>query len=96
MGLDAQGISSQGISVALSGDGSVLAVGGYNDNGGVGATWMFEKSDTGDWEPAGSKIVGSGFESDPCQGFSVAFCFSRVGVAEHCLLQWWRCQHPRR
>jgi hypothetical protein len=31
--------------VALSGDGSIVMVGGPNVSGGVGATWVFARSD---------------------------------------------------
>jgi hypothetical protein len=30
--------------VALSADGSIVMIGGSNDNGGVGATWVFMRS----------------------------------------------------
>ena len=30
--------------MALSADGSIVMVGGSNDNGGVGAAWMFTRS----------------------------------------------------
>jgi hypothetical protein len=35
--------SAQGISVSLSGDGRTVIVGGYGDNGGVGAAWIFNQ-----------------------------------------------------
>ena len=31
-------------SVAMSADGSIVMVGGSNDNGGIGAAWMFTRS----------------------------------------------------
>ncbi len=34
-------------SVALSADGSIVMVGGSNDNGGVGAAWVFTRSGAG-------------------------------------------------
>jgi hypothetical protein len=40
VGTGAIGISDQGISVALSGDGNTAIVGGWTDNSGVGAAWV--------------------------------------------------------
>jgi hypothetical protein len=45
-------------SVALSADGSVVLVGGSNDNGGVGAAWTFEQR-AGHWIQE-QKLVGAG------------------------------------
>jgi hypothetical protein len=45
-------------SVALSADGSVVLVGGSNDNGGVGAAWTFEQR-AGHWTQE-QKLVGAG------------------------------------
>src|SRR5262249_5084558 len=42
-------------SVALSADGSIVMVGGSNDNGGVGAAWMFTRYWT-----QGKNLVGTG------------------------------------
>jgi hypothetical protein len=39
VGNDYYGLSQQGISVAISSDGSTIVAGGYQDDGGVGATW---------------------------------------------------------
>jgi hypothetical protein len=41
VGAGAIGAANQGISVALSGDGSTAAVGGYLDNNNAGAVWAF-------------------------------------------------------
>jgi hypothetical protein len=41
VGTGAEGSAEQGISVSLSGDGNTAIVGGYVDNGGVGAEWVF-------------------------------------------------------
>jgi len=51
---------SQGTSVALSSDGNTLAVGGNNDDDGIGATWIFVRS-AGIWTQQGSKLVGTGY-----------------------------------
>lgn len=50
-----------GVSVSLSSDGSVLAVGGPWDNGANGATWIFRR-DGSTFQRVGKKIVGKGTE----------------------------------
>jgi hypothetical protein len=61
----------QGVCVSLSGDGNAAIVGGYNDNGGVGAIWIFQRS--GDvWTQQGSKLIGSGASGNAFQGVAVA------------------------
>jgi hypothetical protein len=63
--------TGQGISVALSGDGNTALVGGYGDNSGVGAAWVFTRSgDT--WIQQGPKLVGTGNDGKSFQGRSVA------------------------
>ena len=55
--------------MSLSGDGSILAVGGSADNNGVGATWVFQYNDgSGGYTQLGSKLVGTGYEGNPLQG----------------------------
>lgn len=54
---------NQGKSIALSGDGNTLAIGGYNDNNGIGATWIFTRSN-GKWEQQGNKLVGTGYKNE--------------------------------
>jgi hypothetical protein len=41
VGTGAVGSAAQGVSVALSADGSTAIVGGYDDNSGTGAAWVF-------------------------------------------------------
>jgi hypothetical protein len=53
------GIARFGFSVALSSDGNTAAVGGYVDNNGIGATWIFTRSGVA-WTQQGSKLVGTG------------------------------------
>jgi hypothetical protein len=65
------GPAEQGWSVALSGDGNTAIVGGGNDNNGVGATWVFTRSN-GVWTQQGGKLVGSGAVGKAGQGSSVA------------------------
>lgn len=60
----------QGASVALSADGT-LAVGGNDDNFGVGATWIFTQSSAGEWSQQGERLLGTG-GSVLFQGASVA------------------------
>jgi hypothetical protein len=45
------GNSSQGSSVAVSGDGSTILVGGFLDNGNIGASWLWTKNDFGTYVP---------------------------------------------
>lgn len=69
----------QGIDVALSADGGVLAVGGWWDNSDVGATWIFERTAGGEWRQVGGKLVGSGGVGKQWQGRAIAL--SRDGRA---------------
>src|SRR5260370_725892 len=71
----------QGWSVALSGAGDVLAVGGPGDFSDVdntfrGAVWIFVQKN-GAWSQQGNKLVGSGAVGPTLQGGSVAL--SSVG-----------------
>ena len=69
VGLKNIGVANQGCSVSLSFNGTILAVGGDNDNNRIGATWVFVKSKNNWYQHA--KLVGSktiGFEI--FQGFS--------------------------
>lgn len=59
VGTGATGTASAGWSVALSADGSTLAVGGYEDNTSVGAVWVFTRT-AGVWTQEGTKLVGTG------------------------------------
>ena len=63
----------QGYSVALSGNGYRAVVGGYNDNNGVGAVWVFNNFGIADWMQSGNKLVGASTStSGQYQGISVA------------------------
>ncbi|MBL9037343.1 MAG: hypothetical protein JNG84_02405 [Archangium sp.] len=69
---DAVGAPRQGWSVALSADGNTAALGGYLDNGRIGAAWVFAR-DAGVWSQQGPKLVGTGASwPEPQQGSSVA------------------------
>ena len=62
----------QGHAVALSADGTTLAVGGHGDNSNAGATWVFARTGAS-WREQGPKLVGAGFAGpDASQGFGVA------------------------
>jgi hypothetical protein len=58
VGTGAVGKAWQG-GVAISGDGNTLLTGGPNDNGSVGAVWVFTRSGSV-WSQQGSKLVGTG------------------------------------
>ena len=59
VGTGAVGNSSQGYSVAISADGNTAIVGGDQDNGSVGAAWIYTRNG-GIWTQQGNKLVGSG------------------------------------
>ena len=60
VGTGAVGNASQGYSVALSADGNTALVSGDADNGGIGAVWVFTRSN-GVWSQQGNKLVGNDF-----------------------------------
>jgi hypothetical protein len=66
VGIDVQ----QGTSVAISGDGNTVIVGGPEDAGGAGAAWVFTRSG-GVWTQQGGKLVGTGGVGITAQGSSV-------------------------
>jgi len=49
--------SFQGYSVALSSDGNTCASGGDNDNAGIGAVWVFYRSN-GIWTQQAGPLIG--------------------------------------
>jgi len=63
--------SVQGWSVALSADGNTAIAGGVNDNGNIGAAWIWSRSG-GVWTQQGTKLVGSGSIGSAGQGSSVS------------------------
>lgn len=71
VGSGAIGPSQQGISVAISGDGNTAIVGGWGDNGGIGAAWVFTRSG-GVWTQQGPKLVGTGAVAPSQQGWRVS------------------------
>jgi len=70
VGTGAVGLAAQGASVALSADGTTLAVGGYRDDN-RGAIWVFKKSSAG-WVQDGPKLTASGGVGIPALGVSIA------------------------
>ncbi|MGA9405977.1 MAG: LamG-like jellyroll fold domain-containing protein [Bacteroidota bacterium] len=71
VGTGAAGAAYQGMSVAISGDGNTAIVGGHEDNGGVGAAWIYTRLN-GVWSQQGTKLVGSGAMGTSAQGVAVA------------------------
>jgi len=61
----------QGAAVRLSSDGNTLTEGGYYDNNGQGAVWIFTRNGS-TWTQQGPKLVGTGAVGEPSQGVSVA------------------------
>ena len=72
IGTGAVGDAYQGSSVSIAGDGNKVIFGGLDDNGRIGAAWIFSRSG-GVWTQTGEKLVGSGAIGPGYQGFSVAF-----------------------
>ena len=70
-GSTTDGPAQQGTSVALSADGNTALIGGYVDNGNVGAAWVFTRSGSS-WTQQGAKLVGTGASGGAGQGSSVA------------------------
>ena len=71
VGTGAVGFASQGISVAISADGNTAVVGGFGDNFGLGAAWVFTRSG-GTWSQQGNRLVGTGAVGGASQGHAVA------------------------
>ncbi|MGB2868590.1 MAG: T9SS type A sorting domain-containing protein [Bacteroidota bacterium] len=61
----------QGYSVSISSHGDTALVGGFNDNHGIGAAWVWTRSG-GAWAQQGSKLLGTGAVGNAWQGWSVA------------------------
>ena len=75
VGTGAVGSAFQGRAVSISSDGNTAIVGGYEDNSGAGAAWIFTRSGGGVWTQQGAKLVGSGGNIPPItvqQGASVS------------------------
>jgi len=71
VGSGSVGLAVEGWSVALSADGNTAIAGGVNDNGNMGAAWVWTRSG-GTWNQQGLKLVGSGAVGNARQGTSVS------------------------
>jgi hypothetical protein len=67
---DAAGPTFQGNSVALSADGKTTIVGGFFDNAGTGATWVYTDSG-GVWSQQTRKLASINAVGNALQGYSV-------------------------
>jgi hypothetical protein len=63
--------AGQGRAVAISSDGKTALVGGPSDSAGVGAAWVFTRTDSV-WSQQGPKLVGKGAVHKPYLGDAVA------------------------
>ena len=72
IGTGATGAAKQGTSVAISGDGNTVLVGGPADNGTAGATWVFARDGEGTWSQQGNKLFGASATGGANQGTEVA------------------------
>jgi len=72
VGTGATGAAQQGKSVAISGDGTTVIIGGPGDNSNAGAAWIFIFTSDGGWTQYGTKLVGTGATGPAAQGTSVA------------------------
>ena len=63
--------ANQGSSVAISAEGNTAIVGGYFDNNGLGAAWIYTNSG-GIWTQQGAKLLATGASGLVLQGSSVA------------------------
>jgi len=80
VGTGAIGNAIQGYSVSLSASGNTAIWGGYDDNGGIGATWVFTRTGT-TWSQLSNKLVGTGYIGTPDQGTSVAISADGLTLA---------------
>ena len=71
IGGGAVGAADQGTSVSLSADGNTALVGGYFDDLGVGAVWVFARS-AGAWSQRGDEMLGSDATGADYQSGSVS------------------------
>ncbi len=71
VGTNGSATAEQGRSVAISADGNTAIIGGFDDNGGLGAAWVFTRSGSS-WAQQGTKLVGTGNTGLAEQGQSVS------------------------
>jgi hypothetical protein len=60
-----------GSSISISADGNTAIVGGYNDNNGIGAVWIFTRLGS-TWSQQGSKLLANDIIGAAQQGYSVS------------------------
>ena len=63
--------SFQGMSVSISADGNTAMFGGFDDNNGMGAAWVFTRT-AGTWSQQGDKLVGTNGSVNANQDHSLA------------------------
>jgi hypothetical protein len=56
---------------ALNGEGTLLVVGGSQDNNNTGAIWTFEKASNGTWSQVGPKVAAPATHLSPQSGVSL-------------------------
>jgi hypothetical protein len=78
IGAGATGAANQGSAVAISGDGSVFALGGPLDTTGTGAIWIFTFQ-VDHFGAAGGKITGASSDGVGASAFGDSLAFSRDG-----------------
>ena len=82
VGTGATGTAGQGSSVAISNDGLTLVVGGRNDNGNIGAVWLYSRTSTNaTFAQQGSKLVGTGAIGSSAQGTRIALSGNKLVLA---------------
>ena len=79
-GMGESGDGQFGSSVALSANGDSALVGGPEDDGGIGAAWLFTLSGS-TWSQSGAKLTGNGETGDGEFGASVALDNDGAGPA---------------
>jgi hypothetical protein len=72
VGSGAANTSRQGSAVALSADGSTLAVGALSDDGGRGAMWVFIRDGAGNWTQQGGMLTADDTVGISALGGSIA------------------------
>jgi hypothetical protein len=87
VGTGAVGTAAQGWKVALSGDGNTAIVGGYFDNGGIGAAWVFVQPPAGTLHvsPA-TNIVASGTQGELFSPASFSYQLTSTSGSVHYLI----------
>jgi hypothetical protein len=77
---DNTGAGCFGYSCSLSFNGRIAVVGGYNDNNGIGATWIITRDGGGVWAQQGAKRVGTGYTGTSVQGVSISLASTAANV----------------